>query len=803
MLDTLRHDLALAFRSLVRDRTFSIAAIATLALGVGAVTTLAAVVAGVLLAPLPYHQPDRLVAVLHGRSVTSPVSPADFADIRATARSFSAMAAAQAWGANLTADGRTERVPALQVSGTLFDVLGASPLMGRVIGEADVTGDARVVVLAHGLWVRRFGKDASVIGRVVAINGEPYRVIGVMRPAFRFAPFWQTKAEAWVPLAPADRATDRGGRSLRVFARLADGVTLEHARAELAGINDRLARDWPDTNTGLTTGAMPLEEKAVGPVRPLLLAVFGLASGLLLIAAVNLAMLVVARMTSRQSELAIRVALGATDGRLLAATLLEGLLVAGLGACGGLACAAIGTRVLAHSLPSDSLPPHAAITQSPPVVTFAIGIAMLAAVAATLWPAWRLGRATSAPALQPTRTVAGSRASRRARATLVGVEVMLAFVLAAAAILFARTVAHLQHVDLGLTPDRLVAISVSLDGANQRSADARTAFFGALTDRVAAIPGVSAVSAINHLPLAGDLWMLGYAADGRPPVAPGEEDRAAYRVVLPRYFATAGQAVRAGRDFTSADRTGSVPVAIVNQHLADRQWPGQNAVGRRLRFGDDLLTIVGVVDNVPQATLVEPIEDELYLPLAQRPTQSATRSPMTLVVRTETDAPLFPALRDAVWSLDRQAAVYDGMTLADVLAAETWRERLGAHVGAIFAAVALLLAAVGISSVVRHAVTRRWREFGVRLALGATGGHVVSLAVREAAAPVIAGLIAGIALVLLTARLMTSLLAGITPHDPITILASAATLLLVSVLAAWRPAARAARVDPGVALRDG
>ena len=267
-MDTLRHDIGFALRSFLRDPAFALAAVATLSLGVGAVTTLAAVVSGVLLAPLPYRQPERLVAILHGRSVSSPVSPADFDDIRRSTRSFSGMAAAQAWGANLTADGRTERVPALQVTGSLFDVLGATPLVGRAIGDADIADDARVVVLAHRLWVRRFGGDAAVVGRPVVINGEAYRVIGVMPPAFRFAPFWQTKAEAWVPLSLVDRATDRGGRSLRVFARLRDGVSIEQARAELASINERLARDWPDTNTGLTTGAMFLHEKAVGPASP-------------------------------------------------------------------------------------------------------------------------------------------------------------------------------------------------------------------------------------------------------------------------------------------------------------------------------------------------------------------------------------------------------------------------------------------------------------------------------------------------------------------------------------------------------
>ncbi len=799
-MDSLRQDLRLALRALARDRAFSAAAIATLALGVGAIATLAAVVAGVLFAPLPYRDPDRLVTVLHGQSVNSPVAPATFQDLRRSATSFSGMAAAQAWGANLTADGRTERVPALQVTGTLFEVLATPPLVGRAISDTDA--GARVVVLAHSLWTRRFGGDPAILGRTLTINGEPYTVVGVMPPAFRFAPFWQTKAEAWVPLPLADRAADRAGRSLRVFARLRDGVSLDAARAELAAISQRLARDWPATDTGLTTGAVLLRDKAIGSVRPLLLAIFGLATGLLLVATVNLAMLVVARTTSRQGELAIRAALGATEGRLVRSAVIEAALVGIAGAVGGVLCAALGTALLARTLPADSLPPYARLEFSPLMVSFAVGVAGLAALVATVIPAWRLARAAPAAALQPSRTVAGSRATRRARSALVGAEVTLAFVLAAAAILFARTVAHLQHVELGFTPDRLGAMSVSLDGALHDTAEARTAFFTALAERLSTLPGVTAVSAINHLPLAGDQWQLNYAVEGRPPAAPGQEASAVYRVVLPRYFATMDQAIRAGRDFTAADRAGAVPVVIVNDHLARRQWPGESALGRRIRFRDQLLTVVGVVADATQSTLVDAIEDEIYLPLAQRPIESATRSPMTMVVRTASDADMMASQRAAVWSLDRQAAIYDTVTLADVLEAETWRERLGARIGGIFAGVALLLAAFGISSVVRYAVTRRWREFGVRRALGGTRGHVVALAIGEAAVPVVAGLGVGLLVVLATARLLGAILVGVTPHDPATLAGAAAVLLLASMLAAWRPAAVASRVDPAVALRD-
>jgi putative ABC transport system permease protein len=801
VLDRVVSDLRLASRSLMRDRAFSSAAIATLALGVGAITALSAIVAGVLLAPLPYKDPERLVAVLHGASVSSPVSPADFLDLRQSARSFAGMAAAQSWGANLAADGRTERVAALQVSGTLFEVLGTSPHLGRAIAETDVASESRVVVLAHRLWTRRFGADPAVIGRSVRINGEAYQVIGVMPPAFRFAPFWQTRAEAWVPLSLTSRATDREGRSLRVFARLRDGVTLEAARAEVQAINARLAADWPASNTGLTLGVERLSDKATGSVRRLLLAIFGLATGLLVAAVVNLAMLVLSRTTGRQAEWAIRAALGASRQRLLSGAVIEGLLVALGGAIGGFLCAVAGTRVLARMLPPDSLPPHAVIAVPPAALAGAIALSSMAALAATIFTAWTAAGHAGATAIRPARTATANRALSRARRTLVGVEVALAFALAATALLFGRTVSTLQDIDPGFDADGLTAVSVSLDGAGVSTAEARTVFFSDVVARVAALPGVASVSAINHLPLAGDLWTLGYAVEGRPPARPGERPGAAYRVVLPGYFKTMGQALVAGRDFTAADREGSLAVVIVNRRLADRQWP-QGALGQRLIFEGATLTVIGVVGAVAQSTLVDPIGDEMYLPLAQRPLGSATRSPMTLVVRTAREGSVLPSMASAVWAVNRGAAVYDGTTMDDVMADEIWRQRLSASVGGIFAGVALLLAAVGITGIVRYAVTARWREFGVRLALGATRTHVIWLALADAVLPLAFGLGAGLVTLLAATRLIETLLVGVSPRDPVTLTGAALVLIVVALLAAWRPAARAAGVDPAMALRN-
>lgn len=800
-MDRLRQVLSETLRTLRHDPLHALAATATLALGVGAVAALAAVMDGVLLTPLPYLEPGRLVTVLHGPTTSNPMSPADYEDCRRFATSFDGMAAAQAWGANLSADGRTERIPALQVTGTLFPLLGRAPLVGRAIGPDDEAVDARVVVLGHRTWVRRFGASPTIVGRVLTINGEPYTVIGVMPPDFRFAPFWQTRADVWVPLSLAHRTGDRGGRSLRVFARLKSGVELAAVQAELAAINERLVHDWPETNTGLTTRAMPLDEKALAGVRPLVLAVFALAVGLLLIAVVNLTMLGVARAGATRGDRAIREALGASAGRMAEGLLAEAAFVCAAGTAGGLLMAAAATGVLLRMLPPDSLPPHTTVGLSARVVGAAVATAVLALAAATVLPR-RWTRGLPGDVLRGTRGATGDRRVTTARGVLVGVEVTLAFVLAASAILLARTVIDLGRVDLGFDAARVEAVSVSLDGAAASTPEARTLFFEALVDRIASIPGVASASAINHLPLAGDLWVLGYQVEGAPLPRPGDEPRAAYRVVMPGYFSTVRQDVRSGRALEATDRAGSLPVVVVNERLARRQWPDGHAVGKRIRLGDEWLTVVGVVGDVPQSTLVDPVDDEVYLPLAQRQIQAAARMPMTIVVRTVSDVPVQAAVRDAVWRLDGQAAVYDGVTVDDVLAAETWRERLAATLSSTFALVALFLAAVGISSVVGYAVTRRRREFGLRLALGATNRDVVGLAVREAAVPVIAGLAIGSAIVLAASRGVSRVVEGAGAADPIALALAALALLGVALAAAWRPASRAARIDPGASLRE-
>jgi putative ABC transport system permease protein len=810
-VDALFQDLRYAARSVVRARGFAVGATLALALGIGATTALFSVVWAVLLKPLPYHAPDRLVVILHGDDVNNPVSPADYLDLRRTARSFSGMAAAQAWSANLSAGGRTERIPALQVSPRLFHVVGVGPLMGRALHGSDDDGaDSHQVVISHAIWTLRFGADRAIVGRSIQLNGEPYTIVGVMPETFRFAPFWQTQAELWVPLDLSSRRADRAGRSLRLFARLADGVTLDAARAEVRVLNDRLARLHPDTNRGLTAGVALLAEKSERRVRPMILATFAMAATVLLIACANVSTMNLARAIGRSRELAVRVALGAGGARLARLLLAEGLLIGAVGASIGLAIAVVAMKTLVRFLPPDALPPHAAITIAWPVALFAMASAVGCGIVTTVAPVLQARLRGPGEALRSEgRASTSSRSSRTLRQTMVGIEVALAFTLLASAGLLARTLLAMRDIDPGFRTHGAAAMSVSTDGTSSSSPSERVRFFTAVLDRAAALPGVTAAGTINHLPLVGDVWTFGFRIEGRPAPDQGNEPRAVYRVASPGYFRAIAQPLLAGRGFDARDTAAGLPVAIVNKSLAARWWPNGDVLGARLAFTSSgggapiYLTIVGIVGNVRQSELTSEAADEIYVPLAQRPGDDPSRSAMTIVVRTTSEpGALLPMLRNAVWAVDRQAAVYEGITLDDVLDREVWRERLATDLVGAFALVALILTAVGIHGILAYTVSQRTREFGLRLALGASTRSVRALASREAGLPVMMGLVAGLLLALASGRALQHLLVGTQPIDPWVLMATIALLVLTAGAAGWRPATRASRIDPAVALRS-
>ncbi|HET9761895.1 MAG TPA: FtsX-like permease family protein, partial [Casimicrobiaceae bacterium] len=604
------------------------------------------------------------------------------------------------------------------------------------------------------------------------------------------------------------RRTDREGRSLRLFARLRDQVTLDQARAEMTTLTSRLANAYPATDRGLTTGVMRLSEKATGPARPLVLAIFGLSIAVLLIASANVATLTLARVLSRGRELAVRSALGAGRARLARLLVSEGAIVGLLGAGAGLPLASASLRALSRFLPPAALPPHATLEISPLVFGFGLVIAIASSLGAALVPLWHLGDRALADAVRDGRALSGSRVSRLTRAGLVGTEVALAVVLLVAAGLLGRTLLALRQIDPGFSPSGVVSLGVSLRGTGITDPPAEARFFTQLVDRLAAEPGVSSAGAINHLPLAGDLWSFKYVLDGVAAPPPGQEAHAVYRVISPGYFGAMAQPLLAGRDVTPFDSNAAVPVAVVNETFARRWWPHGDALGHRVAFaaahdGDVPRTIVGIVADAKQRALTAAAADEIYVPLDQRVAGDPGGSSMTLVVRgAMSSSSLLGLTRAAVRAANPGATTFAEAALVDVLDREMWRERLASNLVAAFAAVAFVLAVLGIHGIVSHSVSERCREFGVRLALGASPGSLPRLAMRDAAWPVLLGLGAGLALALCVARLIISLLAGVSPGDPVVLTGALAALSAAALAASWWPAARMARLDPSSVLRD-
>jgi predicted permease len=807
----LRRDVQFGLRSLLKTPAFTIAATLALALGIGATTAILSVVNGVLLRPLPYADSDRLVVLLHdGRN---PVSPANYLDWRAQTRSFTDVAAAEYWSVNLAGTDAPERITGLRLSARMLPMLGVRPVLGRVFtAQEEVVGNERVAVISYGLWQRRFAGDRSVVGRRVLFDGEPFTIIGVMPRTFQFAPFWATHAELWSPLALGARAASRTGNSLRVFARLRPGVTLERARVDFNAVTARLEREYPGTNRNVV--AQSLKHVVVGDIETPLLILLGAVAFVLLIACANVAHMLLARSASRQKELAIRTALGATRGRLVSQMLIESALLATGGGVTGLLLALWGVRALIGASPSI-IPRVADVTIDARVLLMTLGITGTTAIFFGLLPALRSARVDLAETFRDgDRGSTEGHGKHRLRSGLVASEFALALVLLMGAGLMIRSVVALQHVDPGFDPRNVVTMIVSISGTKDADPSLRQAFFADALSRVKATPGVESASFINHLPIAGDSWGYSFAVEGRPKPKPGDSPVATYRVVFPGYFHTMRIPLLRGRDIASSDRIDAAPVVVINEVMAKRYWPAEDPIGKRITLEDSTwLTIVGIAKNTVRAEWSAAPQPEVFLPYAQQRTfltSSASRyAYLTLVARVDCgsrnqceSAALATPLVRAVREVNRSVSISSVQTMSNVVEQATAESRFYLVLLAVFAAIALTLAAVGIYGVMSYSVSRRTHQSGIRIALRAEPETVLRFIVQQGMTLALVGAGVGLVAAFALTRLMGRLLFGVGPTDPTTFAIVTATLCAVALAASYLPARRATRVDPLTALRS-
>ena len=810
-LADVRRDLRFGIRSLLKTPAFTIAATLALALGIGATTAILSVVNGVLLRPLPYADSDRLVVLLH--SGRNPVSPANYLDWRAQTRSFTEVAAAEYWSVNLAGTDEPERVTGLRLTAGMLPMLGIRPLLGRVFtAQEEVAGNDRVAVLSYGLWQRRFDGDRGVVGRRVLFDGDPFVIIGVMPPRFQFAPFWATHAELWAPLALGARATSRSGNSLRVFARLRPGVTFEQARVDFTTVTARLEREYPGTNRNVKLES--LKHVVVDDIKTPLFVLLDAIAFVLLIACANVAHMLLARSASRQKEVAIRTALGATRVRLISQMLIESALLALGGGIAGLLLAVWGVRALIGASPAI-IPRVADVTIDARVLLLTLGITGATAMFFGLLPALRSARVDLAETFRDgDRGSTEGRGKHRLRSALVASEFALALVLLTGAGLMIRSVVALQRIDPGLDPHNVLTMIVSTSGTKEADPRLRQAFFADALDRVRATPGVESASYINHLPIAGDSWGFSFRIEGRPKPAPGDSPSAIYRVVFPGYFRAMRIPLLRGRDIVNSDRIDAAPVVIINEIMAKRHWPNDDALGKRISIDDSTwATVVGIAKNMVQQDWGAPPEPEMFFPYAQQRvflTGTASRyAYLTLVARVACGArercnpaafttPIIRAIRE----IDRNVPISNVQTMSSVANQATAESRFYLVLLGAFAAIALTLAAVGIYGVMSYSVTRRTHEIGIRIALGAEQGTVLRFIVRQGMTVALVGAGVGLVAALALTRLMGRLLFGVGPTDPTTFAVVTTTLCAVALAASYLPARRATRVDPLTALRS-
>ena len=801
-LETLAREVRLAARKLRHSPVFTLTTVITLALGLGATVVVLAIADAVLLRPLGYTEPDRLVTILqHG---TDPVSPASYLQWRAAASETMQIEAAEFWTPTL-ADGEAEKVDGLHVTPGMMRMLGVAPALGA--GFTAGVDDAREVILSDALWRRRFGADPSIIGRTISAGGAPHVVVGVMPRGFQFAPFWATHAQLWAPLPLAGKTSSRG-QSLRLFARLADGITLSRAQARMDLVTRGLAAFNPESNKDIRL--VSLKEKSIGNARPALYAMAGAVAFVLLILWVNVAHLLVARAYSRDRELRLRVALGASRSRLVRETLIESALLAVAGGTLAIVIASAALDVIATRGPLE-LPQLASLALDGRIAVIAAVLIAMTSVVLAVLPASLASAAASNPTLRHNTRESTPDGSRvRLRQLLTASEMAFAVVLLVGTMLMVRTFAAMRAIDPGFDARGLVTMQVPIP-STAATAGERLNYFNDVTRRITAIPGVSGAGFINHLPLAGDEW--GVSAFGGVNENGRESDavRSVYRVITPGLLSTMRISVQDGRDVVAGDALGSTPVVIVNRKLADRLWPGASAVGRRLAFepsGSERswLTVIGVTENVKQSQWTDESAPEVYLPYAQvrgyLESNSGATGYLTLVVRSTQDPSGITAVaREIAAAADRTRPITDVATMTDVVNRMTARARFLMSVLLGFATLAVLLAGVGIYGLMSYSVAERRQEIGIRMALGADARAIARIVIGQTGLMIGAGIIAGSVAALGLTRLVAGQLYGVTAHDPESFAAAALLLGATALLATLNPLLQARRVDPLSAIR--
>jgi putative ABC transport system permease protein len=804
-MESLLSDVRYAARNLFRRPGFTIIAVITLALGIGANTAIFSAINALLLKPLPFPELDRVVAVwdkLPSRGLQrNEVTVANYLDWQSQTQSFEQLALYRWWSANLTGIDPPERIQGFLVTANFLDTTGMKPIMGRnFLPEENQPGKGAVAVITHSLWQRRFGGDPNILNKTITINSITRTVVGVMPERFNFP----KGAEVYAPLPMTpELMKSRGDHSYYVLGRLKPGASIPGAQAELDNITARLEQQFPETNKGWGATIFPIVADTVRTYDTALWIMMGAVGFVLLIACANVANLMLARASGRKKEIALRTALGASRWRIVRQLLTESLIVALIGGALGVLIGFWGIDALRAANPAEAsrfAPGWYQLGINAPVLLFTLGLSVVSGIVFGLVPALQASRTNLNDSLKEGGRQT-SASSHRLRSSLVVFEFALSLVLLVGAGLLTRSFLALVKTDPGFNPDHVLTMNLMLPAAKYKDQPARAAFYNDLVQRVKTQPGVESAAVVNYLPLGGANSSDSYLVEGEPEPAPGDEHGGRYRVATPDYFRTMGISIVRGRGFTDQDRAGAPPVVIVNEAFVRKHWPGADPIGKRIRFYGPLerapwMQVVGVIADVKHELNLA-VTPEYYLPHAQNPWNA-----MVLVAKTSVEpGSLAGALRQQVWAIDKDQPVFDVKTMQEVRSTSVAVYSFSSVMLGIFAFVALLLASIGIYGVMAFAVTQRTQEIGIRIALGARSVDVLKLVVKHGMKLALLGMVIGLAGSWAVTRFIEKLLVGVEATDLLTFSVVSVCLLVAAFVACYLPARRATKVDPLVALR--